>query len=228
MTCDPTFTGNVYRAKCDLLDYHLASDPALASIRREENESVSIIGIAKHLCGAGTDLGLRCLHNFTHGTQRQNSRSQSNDEDFDPIDGVGGIAIATCCHHRCVWQHSCFGSPDEWPFGPEDGKFVALTRITQWSNCRNNFKSTRSVRPGGLKVRKTPISSSNTCRLDLPIDELQRYGKIAKLLLDHQRAAWIRKHFSLECEVVQFADPVTTLENTLLLAYPKRLSILQN
>ena len=42
-----------------------------------------VIGFAKHLCGAATDFGLRCL-------ERVKNRKVS-------------IVFATCCHHRCDW-----------------------------------------------------------------------------------------------------------------------------
>ena len=43
-----------------------------------------VVGIAKHLCGSATDLGLRCL-------ARIRERKVS-------------IVFATCCHHRCTWS----------------------------------------------------------------------------------------------------------------------------
>ena len=55
-----------------------------------------------------------------------------------------------------------------------------------------------------------------------PLWCLQKYGRMAKLVIDHHRARWIRAEFGMACEVVHFADPATTLENTLLLAYPER------
>ena len=42
-----------------------------------------VVGTAKHLCGAATDFGLRCL-------ARINDRQIS-------------LVFATCCHHRCDW-----------------------------------------------------------------------------------------------------------------------------
>jgi len=45
----------------------------------------TIVGTAKHLCGAATDLGIRCLH-------RVNNISKIS------------MVFATCCHHRCSWS----------------------------------------------------------------------------------------------------------------------------
>ena len=43
-----------------------------------------VVGIAKHLCGAATDFGLRCLHRV-----REHKVA---------------LSFATCCHHRCDWD----------------------------------------------------------------------------------------------------------------------------
>jgi tRNA:m4X modification enzyme len=43
-----------------------------------------VIGTAKHLCGAATDFGLRCL-------------SRISDRNIS-------LVFATCCHHRCDWN----------------------------------------------------------------------------------------------------------------------------
>jgi tRNA:m4X modification enzyme len=43
-----------------------------------------VVGTAKHLCGAATDFGLRCL-------SRVKDRGVS-------------LVFATCCHHRCDWN----------------------------------------------------------------------------------------------------------------------------
>ena len=46
-----------------------------------------VFGMSKHLCGAATDLTLRCLVN-----------TLQSDQVFS------GVAIAVCCHHRCTWD----------------------------------------------------------------------------------------------------------------------------
>ena len=45
------------------------------------------MAISKHLCGAATDLALRGV--------------TVDDVRLD----VAGVALATCCHHRCDWAH---------------------------------------------------------------------------------------------------------------------------
>ena len=60
------------RIRCDLRSFNLRGLPGR-----------DIAGVAKHLCGAATDLALRALVR-------------------DPR--TRHIAIATCCHHRCDWD----------------------------------------------------------------------------------------------------------------------------
>ena len=64
----------------DLADTDLAAIPAC--------RGATAVACGKHLCGAATDLALRAV-------ERAGSR---NGLTFD------GLAIATCCRHRCCWR----------------------------------------------------------------------------------------------------------------------------
>ena len=50
----------------------------------------AVVGVSKHLCGAATDLALRCLETFSASG---NAKSK-----------IETILIALCCHHRCDWN----------------------------------------------------------------------------------------------------------------------------
>jgi len=69
---------DVTRIKCDLA--HVNMSTALPSQLR--SHSSKIVVIAKHLCGAGTDLALKSLCN---------------------IGAIDGCVMATCCHGMCSW-----------------------------------------------------------------------------------------------------------------------------
>jgi tRNA:m4X modification enzyme len=78
------------RVQCDLSHVHLPSvlqEGKNASSSNSESSSSkkrNIVVVAKHLCGAGTDLALKSLH---------------------PIkDQVKACVIATCCHGVCSWD----------------------------------------------------------------------------------------------------------------------------
>ncbi|KAL9190192.1 hypothetical protein ACHAXT_007403 [Thalassiosira profunda] len=81
------------RVKCDLA--HVDMSKAL-----HPSNSAKRVVVAKHLCGAGTDLALKSLRN---------------------LDAIDGCVMATCCHGLCTWTEyvgrdcfqrlfgSCFG-----------------------------------------------------------------------------------------------------------------------
>lgn len=72
------------RIKCDLAHVHLPT--ALKSTNEGETQSSrqNIVVVAKHLCGAGTDLALKSLQPISHR--------------------VAGCVFATCCHGVCNWD----------------------------------------------------------------------------------------------------------------------------
>jgi hypothetical protein len=71
-----------------------------------------VVGISKHLCGAATDLAIRCLMHYDYDSNGGNSMGNSmgganrhaTDERGGDKDGLGcAIVFALCCHHRCSW-----------------------------------------------------------------------------------------------------------------------------
>jgi hypothetical protein len=62
----------------------------------------------KHLCGAATDFALRgCWNALTQQQQQQQQQQQEHEQQHQHVEQEGlqfdlqGLAIATCCHHRC-------------------------------------------------------------------------------------------------------------------------------
>ncbi|XP_057334873.1 tRNA:m(4)X modification enzyme TRM13 homolog [Microplitis mediator] len=100
---------NIVRIRADIADL------CLNKIEEVKNSKYTV-GIAKHLCGAATDLTLRCLTNQTEDT------------------GVSGLIIAFCCHHRCEYI-SYVGKKylKECGFTPEE--FPILCSIASWATC---------------------------------------------------------------------------------------------
>ena len=71
----------------DIRHLNLRGVSELSSLNSSSsNRDVS--SLSKHLCGAATDLSLRCLHNFD---RERGHRTQA-------------IAYALCCHGVCKWQ----------------------------------------------------------------------------------------------------------------------------
>lgn len=130
------------RAKCNLADF----DPqGLVGMGQGE----PWVGYGKHLCGAATDFALRCCVRDIAQARTENSNgpllipgpteaAESSDQASTkkgPRFGLKGLAIATCCHHRCEWRH--FVGQEvmiELGFSPEEfelmswmtGKFVFI------------------------------------------------------------------------------------------------------
>ena len=88
-------------------------------------EGKRTVGLAKHLCGAATDLALVALAQL-------------------PRERLAGVAIATCCHHRCEWQHYVGRQyfADQLGLAPSD-----FAKITRWSSWATTFARPPCVWP---------------------------------------------------------------------------------
>ena len=73
----------------------------------------TVVGTAKHLCGAATDLGIRCLHNI-HDQSRVS------------------MVFATCCHHRCAFSQLA-GQSYLTELGITDSLFRELVSFAGWA-----------------------------------------------------------------------------------------------
>ncbi|KAG6920978.1 tRNA methyltransferase 13, partial [Chelydra serpentina] len=120
-----------------------------------EREKLPVVGIGKHLCGAATDLALRCLVEsyatqyderneepspkrfksdktdtaFNNSTDERSGKNVS--ENWKP---VAGIVIALCCHHRCQWKHYV-GREFFRTVGLGPVEFNYFQRMTSWATC---------------------------------------------------------------------------------------------
>ncbi|XP_035268535.1 tRNA:m(4)X modification enzyme TRM13 homolog [Anguilla anguilla] len=125
-------------------------------------KGLPVIGVGKHLCGAATDLALRCMlegpggdsgdHSEQPPRKRQKREQQGErlGEDAEPAPApepaptpaadvgkelaVSGLAIALCCHHRCDWRHYV-GKEFFRERGLGASEFTALQRMSSWATC---------------------------------------------------------------------------------------------
>lgn len=82
----------------------------------------SLCSFSKHLCGAATDLTIRCL------------------EQYQSRGGSDSLLIALCCHHRCTWQ-TFVGKAffmDTLGLGKED--FEIMARMSSWATSEEHDK----------------------------------------------------------------------------------------
>ncbi|XP_059529590.1 tRNA:m(4)X modification enzyme TRM13 homolog isoform X1 [Myotis daubentonii] len=118
-------------------------------------ERLPVVGIGKHLCGAATDLALRCLVE-TYGARREEGNEEPSakriknskaDKDLDAAAGdggeglvaeewspVAGIVVALCCHHRCDWRHYV-GKDYFRARGLGALEFHYFQRMSSWATC---------------------------------------------------------------------------------------------
>lgn len=109
---------DMQRLRCDIKDFDVGKVPGLDS-------NGPWVALGKHLCGAATDFTLRSC---ARERQRQAGR------EGQPQGGVRGLAVATCCHHRCSWRH--FVAQDvmlQLGFSPQE--FEVIVWMTGWALC---------------------------------------------------------------------------------------------
>ncbi|XP_016131541.1 tRNA:m(4)X modification enzyme TRM13 homolog isoform X2 [Sinocyclocheilus grahami] len=135
------------RLQVDIQHLDLRNVPLL------REKGLPVIGVGKHLCGAATDLALRCL--FEHSCFDEDDepptkrvklhQNEGACDDIKPVPStegretgekliVSGLAIALCCHHRCDWRHYV-GKEffRQRGLGPEE--FAAFQRMSSWATC---------------------------------------------------------------------------------------------
>ena len=88
-----------------------------------------VVFVAKHLCGAATDLALRCAL-----ADEKESSLLVEEKNGGVRNGVRalGACVATCCHHRCEWgSYVNRAFMEAHGFGARE--FGWLARISSWA-----------------------------------------------------------------------------------------------
>nr|XP_016848601.1 PREDICTED: tRNA:m(4)X modification enzyme TRM13 homolog isoform X3 [Anolis carolinensis] len=136
------------RLQVDIQHLCLNKVPVLAK------EKLPVVGIGKHVCGAATDLALRCLVETyaKHYDNREEDPApkrlktdETNETSFCPDETctnsvsenwspVAGIVIALCCHHRCDWKHYV-GQEFFTAAGLGATEFNYFRRMASWATC---------------------------------------------------------------------------------------------
>nr|CEL64733.1 TPA: Ubiquitin, related [Neospora caninum Liverpool] len=161
-----------------------------------------VLGVAKHLCGGGTDVALRCFVRcrkaFTEikamcprqstgdsGLQREAVAEAGPRRIVDPSEVSLCLCIAPCCHHRCDEQ-SFVGVEILRKLGFADEEFPRLAAATGWATGASGDK--------------------------------QRTGSLIKRLLDLCRLIWLRKEGFESATMRRFASSSCSPENFVILA----------
>lgn len=147
-----------------------------------------VVVVSKHLCGAATDLTLKCLLNsgLTLGA-------------FD------GLLVAMCCRHACLYQHLM---PQLRRYLAEHGfdspaAFEALTKAASWCN---------TARPEGMGDHEGTEHPSGLAVLDR-----EQLGLRARRLIDDSRVHAVRLALpAYRVQTFLYIDASVTTENVCL------------
>ncbi|XP_009068129.1 PREDICTED: tRNA:m(4)X modification enzyme TRM13 homolog, partial [Acanthisitta chloris] len=213
-----------------------------------KKKKLPVVGIGKHLCGAATDLALRCLvESYTtccdgEGEEPAPKRartaetevapvtsaaSESNTEDCKP---VAGIVIALCCHHKCDWTHYV-GREFFKSVGLGPAEFNCFQRMSSWATCgmrettskaslsEEGEDQTNDVDEHEQTFSKTE-SGSDTLQGILTAEERKEIGCLCKRLIDHGRIEYLQQQ-GYKAALQYYTESAVSLENVLLTAVPR-------
>ncbi|XP_034438180.1 tRNA:m(4)X modification enzyme TRM13 homolog [Hippoglossus hippoglossus] len=221
------------RLQVDIQHLDLSKVPLL----RKKN--LPLVGVGKHLCGAATDLALRCLLD-TPGLREEtepppkrlktsepaagpDTGSVFNDtglvSDPGPVSGaVLGLAVALCCHHRCEWRHYV-GQQFFLQRGLGASEFSAFCRISSWATCGLRPTNQDATKPGGDEEEHEAAEETDAVNGFLSAAEREQVGRLCKLLIDSGRVHFLTTK-GFNSKLSRYADAHVTLENVLLTAVP--------
>uniref|UniRef100_A0A3Q3A1S1 tRNA:m(4)X modification enzyme TRM13 n=1 Tax=Kryptolebias marmoratus TaxID=37003 RepID=A0A3Q3A1S1_KRYMA len=201
-----------------------------------QQKKLPLVGVGKHLCGAATDLALRCLletSKVREETEPAPKRLRSSEprpgedpETSEPGPGTGpvlGMALALCCHHRCEWRHYV-GQQFFLQRGLGPAEFSAFCRMSSWATCgfRLSNQDCPSQDPTNQRVEHEghkPAAETDAVTGLLSAAERQHVGRLCKLMIDGGRHHFLKtKGFS--SKLIRYVEPQVTLENILLTAVP--------
>ncbi|XP_017046704.1 tRNA:m(4)X modification enzyme TRM13 homolog [Drosophila ficusphila] len=177
----------VQRIRADIADLKLSALPELKKTQRT-------VALSKHLCGAATDLTIRCMLGDEGATT-----------DY--------VLIALCCHHRCSWR-SYVGRYFLEKSGIGAREFAILTKMVSWAVCGTGLSRERRK---AMETADDQTAETNTQRLSR--EEREKIGHQCKRVLDYGRLEYLRSH-GYQAELKFYVPRDVTLENVVLLARP--------
>ncbi|KAK7126752.1 hypothetical protein R3I94_018064 [Phoxinus phoxinus] len=221
------------RLQVDIQHLDLRKVPLLREKR------LPVIGVGKHLCGAATDLALRCL--FEHNcidkdddppTKRVKlNHTGDASDDMKPVPStegsetgeeliVSGLAIALCCHHRCDWRHYV-GKEffRQKGLGPEE--FAAFQRMSSWATCGMRKFSSKIIDKTGEEEEHEMSEEAVPDTLNglMSVEDREQIGRLCKHLIDHGRVYYLQQK-GFKTSLRYYTSRDVSLENVLLTAIP--------
>ncbi|XP_018582359.1 tRNA:m(4)X modification enzyme TRM13 homolog [Scleropages formosus] len=201
-------------------------------------KKLPIVGVGKHLCGAATDLALRCLlessgKETSEGPDqppkkraRQDCEAEAPptalgtaDVEWEPV--VSGLAVALCCHHRCEWRHYV-GKEFFQERGLGAVEFAAYQRMSSWATCglrRANNSKGHYPEEETEECEKEEAIVPNSLEEGVSAEEREHVGRLCKVLIDYGRVHFLRRH-GFTSHLHHYTSRDVSLENVLLTAVP--------
>ncbi|XP_041134262.1 tRNA:m(4)X modification enzyme TRM13 homolog [Polyodon spathula] len=211
-------------------------------------EKMPVVGIGKHLCGAATDLALRCLldRSSEEVTDREPPRKRLKSDPAHTETGVdegqpasetvaekrlkvAGISIALCCHHRCDWKHYV-GREFFRSLGLGPQEFGVFQRMSSWATCGMRKPASDAAMPEGSNDEQEEDFEEHDQDGDtLPdnlegmpaVEERETVGRLCKLLIDQGRIYYLQQK-GYAATLQYYTSPSISLENVLLTAVPAK------
>ncbi|XP_069581867.1 tRNA:m(4)X modification enzyme TRM13 homolog [Brachyistius frenatus] len=214
----------------------------LSKVLMVRQKRLPIVGVGKHLCGAATDLALRCLLGTpgpgeeTEPPQKRLKPEPSGPRPGDsletaaPDSGPGpgsgpvlGLAVALCCHHRCEWRHYV-GQQFFLQRGLGAAEFSAFCRMSSWATCglrptNQDWPPPDLTNQRGDDEEHVPADETDAVNGFLPPAERQHVGRLCKLLIDAGRRHFLKTK-GFNSKLSRYVNMKETLENVLLTAVP--------
>ncbi|KAM3915149.1 tRNA:m(4)X modification enzyme TRM13 homolog [Leptodactylus fuscus] len=211
---------------------HLCLDLVPSLVEKQ----LPVIGIGKHLCGAGTDLALRCLvHKYGNPVGEPHSKRSRTDAEqsihLEPTYhcSVDGIVIALCCHHRCDWQHYV-GTDFFKRLGLGQREFSLFQRMSSWATCgtrrppqvenSSGKGNSEDVEEHDMDQKSMDCNVESVQGLQLSVEEREHLGRLCKLLIDRGRVDYLER-MGYNASLEYYTEPEVSLENVILTAVPQ-------
>ncbi|GMH33104.1 hypothetical protein BSKO_00938 [Bryopsis sp. KO-2023] len=224
----------IQRLRSDIKHFDVTGIPEIGTAKS------AWIGCGKHLCGAATDFTLRAsLSGF--------SKQANSPEMSQGGNNLKGIAVATCCHHRCGWK-SYVGKKlfREAGFSPQE--FEMISWMTGWALCgHGSSKSSSDGEEIESDAQENPQHHEQPPSKDevpeeihghvhdvglrggdfngnfwrgLSVEYRMAIGAKCKRLIDEGRWQWL-KDLSWNAQLVEYVSAKVSPENKLLVVVPR-------
>ncbi|XP_059621743.1 tRNA:m(4)X modification enzyme TRM13 homolog [Phlebotomus argentipes] len=173
------------------------------------HKSESVVGVSKHLCGAATDMTLRCIVAGNQPPKEPNRKACR----------TKGILIALCCHHRCEWK-SFVGKQFFTQHEITRKDFIVMTKMVSWAVCgtgmsRERRKQLEEAEDSDDSVEESSDEEEDTVKMSRK--EKQELGIRCKRILDYARLVYLRQNH-YDASLIYYVSRDVTLENVCIVA----------